>query len=32
VEIMSRVLEITRSGYYAWLVRLPSQQELQDAG
>jgi putative transposase len=31
VKIMARVLEVSRSGYYAWLKRLPSVRECHDA-
>ena len=31
VKIMARVLEVARSGYYVWLVRMPSKREMQDA-
>ncbi len=31
VATMSRVLEVSRSGYYAWAARGPSQRTLQDS-
>jgi len=31
VKIMARVLKVARSGYYAWLERVPSERELLDA-
>ncbi len=30
VKLMARVLEVSRSGFYAWLRRPPSARELQD--
>jgi transposase InsO family protein len=31
VKIMARVLEVSRSGYYAWLTREPSRREIRDS-
>jgi putative transposase len=31
VKIMARVLQVARSGYYVWLMRVPSQRKVQDA-
>ncbi len=31
VKLMCRVLEVSRSGYYAWCERGPSQRERADA-
>lgn len=31
IAAMSRVLRVTRQGYYAWLSRDPSERELEDA-
>ena len=30
VKLMARVLEVSRSGFYAWLRRPPSARKLQD--
>lgn len=30
IKLMAKVLEVSRAGYYAWLVRSPSARELSD--
>jgi len=31
VKLMARVLEVSRSGYYAWLTRKPTERRIRDA-
>ncbi len=31
VKLMARVLEVSRSGYYAWLTRGPSERQIREA-